>query len=482
MAEMGPITPRKIGCVVVVFICAVFYPSVGWAVDSTPISKPLEIGSQVRVRLAEGQQFRARLASTESLRLHLVTDQGQLSLPWTRIASIEPVLEMATTTSALGGTEVGTNSTISSLSAGLSKHIEVHELTDRGQPGKAAQLLTEEIAAGSQAMAWHLVSQIVQRISNPLSNTRSPTTDSLGLESERLVSAIEVFAHRVDADQFSSTCLLAGHWLSTHRQVEALERLARILDPLRPDDAAKLHHLIEYQRRLDQVPANDYLSMYRLAKWALERGLLDEARVLLEVASHHPDLGPNARLHLEILRRKSALAVLEKIRSAASGGSQSELNSAMAEFKRLHSDSPYVGHAWALSEVQRVSQQRKHNQRRLDGQAALQDLERLARMGDYPGVIVAAQRILSNQPEPEIAFTAKQWESLARQTMGGRQFNGPTGRSDAGSSSRPTQDTLHGSLANPVHIPASISPEQRRLIEIDALAREAARKANRPPE
>jgi hypothetical protein len=279
-----------------------------------------------------------------------------------------------------------------------------------------------------------------------------------------------------DPGQFTVACHHAANWFTRRNQSEPLSRLARQLDPINADGAARIHHLREFLDRQAKIAPGDWIAAYRLGRWAIERNLEPQARALFKLTANHPDIGPNARLQLEILNRRAALAAIEEIRLKATEGSDAEFRMALEDFRTRFPDSPYEGHLWQISEIRRVSQRQRAASNALTGAAAIQNLERLQNQGDHSAVIIAAQKIRAENPGSELAHHAYRYELRSRLALGTGTSENSANAKEAGPNNPTPANSIPDSESGPKD---NLTAEERRLRAIDAMARQAVIEANR---
>lgn len=93
------------------------------------------------------------------------------------------------------------------------------------------------------------------------------------------------------------------------------EKAAHKLALSHPDPGTRLIHKVSFYQKKNSVISNDPVELYKLASWAKDMHLLDEAEETFAELSQDPRVQENARVQLEIvkyLKHKNELAKLQK--------------------------------------------------------------------------------------------------------------------------------------------------------------------------
>ena len=206
---------------------------------------------------------------------------------------------------------------------------------------------------------------------------------------------------------------LAKMLLQTNRIDEA-QRLAESVSESNADQGAILTHLVTFHKRHAHLPQESQLETYKLASWAKDMGLLDEARALFLNLRSDARFTEVVSVQLEILEHRMATDELRYLRSLYNLGRYKELQVEADRFTQKHYPTTYNQEALALVQLvdfEKWSQQRTSHD---VGEAEYQQAERHANRGEYDQALMYLNRV---QLDHQNSLAAEKTRNLRERVM-----------------------------------------------------------------
>jgi len=203
-----------------------------------------------------------------------------------------------------------------------------------------------------------------------------------------------------------------SQWFSGARRAELIRTAAlahaangnysaatQLADGLSKEDAdagANLAHRIEFlKRRADTLDKNDPVATYKLAVWAREMGLLDEANTLLGSLSSEVTMAENVRLQLQILELDRGKRELDEIRKQYGAGKYDEAQKALSSFRSRYAATELQQKALELTELVRYREWTAAQRAPAQAEASYQHAERLYNQGKLAEALESANKVVA---------------------------------------------------------------------------------------
>jgi tetratricopeptide (TPR) repeat protein len=258
------------------------------------------------------------------------------------------------------------------------------QLAAQGRPTEAIRVLKVDLEPMSAAIAFREAMRITSA-----SVTESTVSEQLAV--------LRAFLDSFQGEQYDGETVpfldQLARLLIAQGEFGEARRIAARLGAVDADAAAPFEHRIELERRRREIPPDDLLAIYRLARWAAERGLQEEARELLRQASADPNLRENAELQLQAMQLDIERKALDRVVSAFESRDFAQTLRLAAEFRSNYPSSSLLTRVRTMEEVSRFRLQRQERLRPQQADAAYQNAERLYYQGRYSEAIEALNRL-----------------------------------------------------------------------------------------
>lgn len=178
-----------------------------------------------------------------------------------------------------------------------------------------------------------------------------------------------------------------------------------------PDLGASLQHLLDFEKRRNELPPKDLTAKYKLAAWARQVGLYPEARALFIELRPDPRFAETVNLQLQIIDNTTAKAEYARLRSLYDQNKYTQLNQEVAEFLKTSPPPEYAQEAKALLQLVDFE---KWSKGKIDvgkAEAEFQQAERYAQRREYDQALLVLNKIqtnLTNTPLAERARTLRE--------------------------------------------------------------------------
>lgn len=191
------------------------------------------------------------------------------------------------------------------------------------------------------------------------------------------------------------------------KDYNSAERAANELSKNNPDSGATLLHRTEFYRKKQATESNP-VEFYKLASWAKDMGLYDEAIQAFSELRNHPAMEANSKVQLEIVTIKKAGIVVGELQELYENGKFEEFNKQANTF--LQTNPPTEQRKRVLDLIQLAAYHKWQGSKvSLDtAEADYQQGERLFNQGDFQGALTMMNKIETNYDNLVTVNKAKQ--------------------------------------------------------------------------
>lgn len=182
------------------------------------------------------------------------------------------------------------------------------------------------------------------------------------------------------------------------------------------DRGAQLQHRAELIRRRSQLD-DQPVPRYKLAVWAREMGLLDEAARLLDELRSEPLVSENVQLQLQLLELERGKTELQRLTDLYKAAKYQELARSLAAFRARYSDPELLRRALELEQFAKYAQWNGGKRLTGQGEAAFQNAQRLYNQAKYAEAVEQSAKILADYPNSPAAQNAARLKEKADEAM-----------------------------------------------------------------
>lgn len=315
-------------------------------------------------------QFATQLLQQEAQRSATTTDPQQALARLTALAELAP------------------------RGAGVSAGIlialrQAERMAESSQFRQALEVIAAHVAPFAPATAWNAANDILESASKLTSGTA-------------LLGLYDLIAERITTGpmegEFPAIQERRIAVLMDLGRYDEAETLAHQLSISDADRGARMLHLVEYERRLTEVAPDDALALYRLATWARDMGLVEEAAGLFRRAAREPQLKENAELQLRLLSTSGEKQSFDELNTMFRDGHYADVVKKAEAFQHEYPQSEFCAQAAALGDLARFTQTREKDIRPAEADVVYQNAERLFYQDKHQEALEEVNRLQADYP------------------------------------------------------------------------------------
>jgi hypothetical protein len=174
-----------------------------------------------------------------------------------------------------------------------------------------------------------------------------------------------------------------------------------------PDAGAVATHLVEFHEKRLAMPTDKPLEKYKLAAWARQMGLLEEARPLFAELRNDPRFAANAQLQLDLIENARCTEQVNYLRQLYD---ENDFQTLEAEVQKFESSAPPAAFAQKARDLLQLAKFQKWSSGKVatgKAEAEFQQAERLANRREFDAALLHLNRVQMETGSSDAAVKAR---------------------------------------------------------------------------